>query len=548
LRFTAAAAKNEGADFLMAPSTIKTIELMELAMESAFLDGKDPLSLSVLMNSGSRFGPETIREMAAKGRVHCPGCGKPVHLVSRKGNVATGHTYYFAHFSGQGNSCEFAASSQAGSRAGVHGGVQEGIRHMNAKIRLAATLRQLDDWDGVAVEKTVFSDHPADENRQRRRPDVFGRYKGKDIAFEIQNHSEALAMMLERREFYRQKGTPLVWVSLNPLLDDMVELRQLHKDIMHLQHGTVLVFEEDEANLSLENGSLMFSGWEVVPRENGIDIVDDLIPFTAMFDDLHTQPGLVYLNDRYAEFTELERIRLERLKHRCQLEAEKLLRPGNGSIYERAHFYRAINSSPIIDSAWLESLYQYFVRCRMAGARKYIVDLCIEFDEFDMSETGKNKERVEAVFKRISRYGIPDCWWTDRGLSLWTIQRLLAIVGMPVATKQKGQNHIQAQRLVGFMNSEASVRLLPAAMAAARLSPFTCEILAAPAIQRRGIKSFDFDLPANSESAPYVGFLEWFCSDGLLDMDADEVHIRPIPEWLEHYRGNKFDDGFVLTG
>ncbi|AYL94264.1 DUF6035 family protein [Mucilaginibacter celer] len=101
-------------------------------------------------------------------------------------------------------------------------------RHIFLKNRIAELLRQTNgvDADSVIADTRFFFN-----DLEKRRPDVYGVYQGKEMAFEIQLSQLSQKYLLGRHNFYKSSGIYLVWI-----LDDFDVYGQstMERDIKYL--------------------------------------------------------------------------------------------------------------------------------------------------------------------------------------------------------------------------------------------------------------------------------------------------------------------------
>ncbi len=105
---------------------------------------------------------------------------------------------------------------------------KESPRHKQLKQLIADRLRMHPDVDASSIstdDRFIF------DGTEKRRPDVYCRYKDKKLVFEIQLSDLSLRYILDRHEFYRRKGIYLIWVLDNY---DVHGQSQMNRDIKHL--------------------------------------------------------------------------------------------------------------------------------------------------------------------------------------------------------------------------------------------------------------------------------------------------------------------------
>lgn len=105
---------------------------------------------------------------------------------------------------------------------------KESDRHKELKNRIGQRIASIQDIEpnSVAIDNKFII-----RGKEKRRPDVLCRYKGKEIAFEIQLSDLSLRYILSRYDFYKQHGIYLIWI-----LDDfdIHGQSQMERDIKYL--------------------------------------------------------------------------------------------------------------------------------------------------------------------------------------------------------------------------------------------------------------------------------------------------------------------------
>jgi len=120
--------------------------------------------------------------------------------------------------------------------------VRETPRHKYLKHKIAALLLQTEGVEKpsvVADTRFFFSD------AEKRRPDVYCVYQGREIAFEIQLSNLSLRYLLGRHNFYKEKGIYLVWI-LDQL--DVQGQSTMERDIKYLTPSQNFFKLDEEAN------------------------------------------------------------------------------------------------------------------------------------------------------------------------------------------------------------------------------------------------------------------------------------------------------------
>lgn len=105
---------------------------------------------------------------------------------------------------------------------------REGARHIFLKNRIAELLRKT---EGVAPGSVIADTRFFFNDLEKRRPDVYCQYDGKEIAFEIQLAKLSQKYLLGRHNFYRDSGIYLVWILDN---FDVYGQSTMERDIKYL--------------------------------------------------------------------------------------------------------------------------------------------------------------------------------------------------------------------------------------------------------------------------------------------------------------------------
>jgi competence CoiA-like predicted nuclease len=168
-----------------------------------------------------------VREQYNRGLVdlYCCECGQPLHISkSRFDRVYFKHAPYAKH-------CILKDSNF--SPAEMHliqnaAGARESDRHKLLKNKIG---KLLSITQGVALESLHVDTKYLFSEEDRRRPDVYCKYNGKELVFEIQLSPLPQRYLLERHHFYKEKGIYLIWI-----LDqfDIHGQSTMEKDIKYL--------------------------------------------------------------------------------------------------------------------------------------------------------------------------------------------------------------------------------------------------------------------------------------------------------------------------
>lgn len=105
---------------------------------------------------------------------------------------------------------------------------KESDRHKELKNKIGDRLRTT---NGVDASSIAIDNKFIIRGDQKRRPDVFCKYRDKDLVFEIQLADLSLRYILSRYNFYRTHGMYLIWILDN---FDVRNQGQLERDIKYL--------------------------------------------------------------------------------------------------------------------------------------------------------------------------------------------------------------------------------------------------------------------------------------------------------------------------
>lgn len=105
---------------------------------------------------------------------------------------------------------------------------KESDRHKELKKKIGSLLYNVEgiDRSSIAIDNRFII-----RGNEKRRPDIYCKYQGKELVFEIQLSDLSLGYILSRYEFYKKHGMYLIWI-----LDDFDIHNQgtLERDIKYL--------------------------------------------------------------------------------------------------------------------------------------------------------------------------------------------------------------------------------------------------------------------------------------------------------------------------
>ena len=86
---------------------------------------------------------------------------------------------------------------------------KESERHKELKQKIGYRLAFV---EGVEADSISVDDKFIIKGKDKRKPDVYCRYKGKELVFEIQLSELSLGYILSRHNFYKAHGIYLIWI------------------------------------------------------------------------------------------------------------------------------------------------------------------------------------------------------------------------------------------------------------------------------------------------------------------------------------------------
>ena len=253
------------------------------------------------------FDAQKIRltSKSEMGRYRCPvdSCQAPVWLAANPHKNINEYAldYIFRHKNGTGKNCPLSSDSEM-NRAEIHKGIQEGNNHLYTKLTIATLLQKIPDWEVISVDdRFVFNE----DRTVKGKPDILARYRGQEVAIEIQLHSEDPAVLMARHSLYKGLGYGLLFISIDtPIgdedeLSDGVRFRQVHKDIATIQKGNWFQFTKDDLVRSIDEKQFCLT---VIHYASSVtrkkpELKGTWVSDAVSFNQLTVEPGLVYYID-----------------------------------------------------------------------------------------------------------------------------------------------------------------------------------------------------------------------------------------------------------
>jgi hypothetical protein len=143
---------------------------------------------------------------------------------------------------------------------------KESPRHKELKNKIGNLLEKV---DGVDKNSITIDNKFIIRDNEKRKPDVYCRYKDKEIVFEIQLSNLSLGYILSRYEFYKKNNIFLVWILDN---FDIYKQGTLERDIKYLtKYENFFKLDETSNSFKLEceykysfltNDNKLLSKWQ----------------------------------------------------------------------------------------------------------------------------------------------------------------------------------------------------------------------------------------------------------------------------------------------
>jgi len=157
--------------------------------------------------------------------LHCYRCDQPLIVSDSKNDHV-----HFKHFKHAGH-CPLKDGQMNDEDVEDFNNIvrsREGARHIFLKNRIAELLRLT---EGIAPDSVIADTRFFFNDLEKRRPDVYCKYRDKEIAFEIQLAKLSQKYLLGRYNFYQQSGIYLVWILDN---FDVYGQSTMERDIKYL--------------------------------------------------------------------------------------------------------------------------------------------------------------------------------------------------------------------------------------------------------------------------------------------------------------------------
>lgn len=190
-----------------------------------------------------------------KPRFVCKYCGQMVKISGRK--TQRGVARFFSHLK-DSDDCDCKTTTGRTKREierAKYARCNEGERHKFLKTEIARYLRTTKDVSEVQIESTFKGNHPI---LRWRRPDVYVKYKGQDVVFELQLSTTFVSVIAERDLFYRMNNTHIIWIFNFDEQAEHVDLtNMMTKDIYYNNHFNIFIFDTEARQQSEKRGELI---------------------------------------------------------------------------------------------------------------------------------------------------------------------------------------------------------------------------------------------------------------------------------------------------
>jgi competence CoiA-like predicted nuclease len=195
---------------------------------------------------------------------------------------------------------------------------KETQRHKDLKNKIGERLSKMPRVDSSSI---CIDNRFIIREGDKRRPDVYCTYEGRELAFEIQLSQLSLRYILNRHEFYQKHGIYLIWILDN---FDLHRQSQLERDIKYLtKYENFFKLDEDveEFKLSCEykfpfvtDDNKLLTKW--LTKSVGLD--------QLKFDEIEYQAYYYNFDDNKAKQEAFQKINAEALREAEGKKFEKL--------------------------------------------------------------------------------------------------------------------------------------------------------------------------------------------------------------------------------
>ncbi len=227
--------------------------------------GKDEKASTILLEINDPDGyvdlRRDLRERNKKEnpRYLCEECGTPLEL-SCTPNYKGGHTFYFKHLKDPGfDKCSIKTGVALDKKDILRKQYEfksESNAHKMLKKRVGEIIRKY-ICSEVIVDKNFILDRFGD--KERRKPDIYFKYKNREITLEFQINNTFHSVIQEREEFYERNKISLMWIfgEFDPFSFQSITI----KDIYVPNGNNAFVFDDEAEWASYDQNILCLKVW-----------------------------------------------------------------------------------------------------------------------------------------------------------------------------------------------------------------------------------------------------------------------------------------------
>ncbi|MBO5579768.1 MAG: hypothetical protein J5952_05055 [Prevotella sp.] len=247
----------------------------------------------------------------------CKYCGQMVKISGRK--TQRGVARFFSHLR-DSDDCDYKTTTGRSKREierAKYARCNEGERHKFLKSEIAKYLKGTKGISEVKLESTFKGNHPI---LRWRRPDVYAKYRGQDVVFELQLSTTFISVIAERDLFYRMNNTHIIWIFNFDEQAEHVDLtNMMTKDIYYNNHFNIFIFDKEAQKQSEERGEFMLKcnwikpdgNWEYENGNTSDNLGGELISLSDLTFDNAYKP---YYKDAEKDFLAENKLYIKQIK------------------------------------------------------------------------------------------------------------------------------------------------------------------------------------------------------------------------------------------
>ena len=242
-----------------------------------------------------------------KPKFICKYCRQAVKISGRK--IERGVASFFSHLR-DSEECDYKTTTGKAKRdieREKYARCNEGERHKFLKIKIANLLEKTPGVSEVKIENTVMGNHPI---LKWKRPDVWTRFRGEEIVFELQLSTTFVSVIAERDLFYRLNKKFIIWVFNFDEQENHVDLNNMmSKDIYYNNKLNIFIFDKDAQRESEKRGELILKcnwlkadgNWEYTNGNSSNDLGGIFISLSELTYDNTYKPYYFDAEQKYFE-------------------------------------------------------------------------------------------------------------------------------------------------------------------------------------------------------------------------------------------------------